>query len=579
MQLLNLEMEGFGKFSDNTDINFTSGLNFINGLNESGKSTILEGIMASIFKYNSRQIEPFYCWNNEHVCKVALTYENDNKEIFRITSDYKNNIRKLEKNTNKDFNQISSIEKNILPYIKNHFGFNDKKVLENTSIIRQSQMAILEDLTTKSKIKDMIEEVLAGRSEVSATKTIKNLKKFSKDTNKNIFHMVEKHDTLEEELNYSKDVKSRISKQNIGFEDVSERLKQKNEQLVKLDKNKKLYDEKESLLNKKNNLDAQVKNIDDFIKTLNEKKPETNIVQKRKIIPVSYVATGITISVLSFLLSFPIGYIFGIPLIIFGLYQLFKKPEKTHILKQDNSEQIVQYQEKKNGLINKLAVIENRLEDYKLVNFTIDDFSDLEQLKKTVEEMKEKKIELKTTVTTTKDLVQDPEDIQERLDEIVERISDLENKIQEHDLAAKFLEMAQTEVQQKLTPTMERDSKNILKEVTNDHYKDIKIDEQSLDISIKVPEKNDYVDASNLSQGASDQVYFTLRTVLVNLLCGDLNIPLILDDPFHNFDEIRLKRTLKTINKISKEKQIILISHRPYHDKYNDFAANIIDLK
>ena len=52
MHILNLEMEGFGKFSDNTKIDFKPGLNFINGLNESGKSTVLEGIMGSIFKYN-----------------------------------------------------------------------------------------------------------------------------------------------------------------------------------------------------------------------------------------------------------------------------------------------------------------------------------------------------------------------------------------------------------------------------------------------------------------------------------------------------------------------------------------------
>ncbi|MBU3957715.1 MAG: hypothetical protein KKB25_01430, partial [Nanoarchaeota archaeon] len=67
-------------------------------------------------------------------------------------------------------------------------------------------------------------------------------------------------------------------------------------------------------------------------------------------------------------------------------------------------------------------------------------------------------------------------------------------------------------------------------------------------------------------------------TVMSDLLGGNTNIPLILDDPFHNFDDSRLKKTIDAIKKISKTKQIILISHRPYHQEFKNFSDKITTL-
>jgi len=98
------------------------------------------------------------------------------------------------------------------------------------------------------------------------------------------------------------------------------------------------------------------------------------------------------------------------------------------------------------------------------------------------------------------------------------------------------------------------------------------------DIKIKEPEVKEYIDVSYLSQGTKDQLYFTLRTVMSDLLSGNTNIPLFLDDPFHNFDNIRLAKTMNTLNEIAKNKQIILISHRPYHQEFKNFAGKTIEL-
>jgi uncharacterized protein YhaN len=224
-------------------------------------------------------------------------------------------------------------------------------------------------------------------------------------------------------------------------------------------------------------------------------------------------------------------------------------------------------------------VIESKLEEFKLVNFNIDDFRDLDKLKEDVEQLKERNVELKTSINKTEELVKSPEDIQEKVDTLEQNMEELGEKAEEFTLASNFLKIAEASVQHKFTPAIESNSKELLSNITNGKYSEIKISEEDLNIEIKVPETKDYVDVERLSQGAKDQVYFTVRTIMSDLLSGNINIPLILDDPFHNFDDIRLGKTMTAIKKLSKEKQIILISHKPYHKDFKDFANNVVEVK
>ncbi|MFW6283712.1 MAG: ATP-binding protein, partial [Minisyncoccales bacterium] len=273
------------------------------------------------------------------------------------------------------------------------------------------------------------------------------------------------------------------------------------------------------------------------------------------------------------------GAVIGIPLIIYGIYKLVKKTEEAQQVQSNVSEKVTKYKKYKKDLINKKAVLESKLEKYKLVNFSLDDFNDLEKLEEEVEELKSKNIELKTSITTTKQLVKSPEEIQEEYDTIENQINELNEKAEEYELAATFLEKAENEVQQKFTPSIEKNSKPILKKVTNNKYSDLKISEEDLDISIKAPEIKEFVPVEVLSQGAKDQIYFTIRTTMTDLLSGNVNIPLIFDDPFHNFDDVRLSKTISAVKELSKNKQIILISHKQYQKDYKDFPDNIIEVK
>ncbi|MCZ7385766.1 MAG: AAA family ATPase [Candidatus Methanoperedens sp.] len=576
VQLIKLEIEGFGKFAKETPIDFDEGINFITGLNEAGKSTVLEAISASIFKYTKGQIEPFLCWKNNETCRTALTYRTDKAEIFKIISDYKSGKRKLEKIENGRAKEIATADKNISPFLKEHFGFDDRKVFENTAFIRQSQIAILEDNLVKNKIRDMIEEVFAGRAESSATKALAKINKVAKDSFKEIDILEKEKGELNEKLKSAEKTRGLVIEDSGELEGIGTKLAERVTKLENLEKNKILFDEKEKLLGEDKHLNEQIKKVDELIETLSEDREISTKTTSDKTVGIILIVIGSLILLIGSLII-GVGAIIGIPLIIWGLIKLRQKEEIQKPVQRDNGK-LQRYSSEKKELINKKAINENRLEKYKLVNFNINDFDELETLRKEVKSLESRKVELRTSIKTTTTLVESPEEVKEKLDSIEENQRELNRKVEEYKLAAHFLELAESEVHHKFTPAIEKNSKQILKEITNGRYSDLKIAEDTLDIKIKEPEVKEYIDVSYLSQGTRDQLYFTLRTVMSDLLSGNTNIPLILDDPFHNFDNVRLAKTMNTINEIAKNKQIILISHRPYHQEFKNFACKTIEL-
>ncbi len=71
----------------------------------------------------------------------------------------------------------------------------------------------------------------------------------------------------------------------------------------------------------------------------------------------------------------------------------------------------------------------------------------------------------------------------------------------------------------------------------------------------------DYFSIDLLSIGARDQLFFALRLAVADLLASDVKLPLVLDDPFVNFDDERLIAVKGVVVEIAKERQVILLVH------------------
>ena len=99
--------------------------------------------------------------------------------------------------------------------------------------------------------------------------------------------------------------------------------------------------------------------------------------------------------------------------------------------------------------------------------------------------------------------------------------------------------------------------------ITGGHYDDILLSfsGDNLGISLSGPDTPQRVAVSALSVGTVEQCYIGLRLAIAGLLSeGGERLPLILDDPFVNFDRPRLERMLAFLVELSREHQVLLFS-------------------
>ncbi|MBM3154358.1 MAG: hypothetical protein FJ008_03390 [Chloroflexi bacterium] len=106
--------------------------------------------------------------------------------------------------------------------------------------------------------------------------------------------------------------------------------------------------------------------------------------------------------------------------------------------------------------------------------------------------------------------------------------------------------------------------------ITDGRYSQVEIDESDLSIHTFSPEKNDWVGVHHLSRATQDQFYICARFALVNLITEGKKPPLLLDDPFVNFHQKRLARTIPLLQELAKENQILLFTCSDAYDNYGN---------
>ncbi|MFB5083774.1 AAA family ATPase [Symbiobacterium thermophilum] len=67
---------------------------------------------------------------------------------------------------------------------------------------------------------------------------------------------------------------------------------------------------------------------------------------------------------------------------------------------------------------------------------------------------------------------------------------------------------------------------------------------------------------AQLSKGAQDQLYLALRLAIGDLIAEEVRLPFVFDDPFLNCDEDRLAHIRAALQRLARERQVLLLSHR-----------------
>jgi uncharacterized protein YhaN len=228
---------------------------------------------------------------------------------------------------------------------------------------------------------------------------------------------------------------------------------------------------------------------------------------------------------------------------------------------------------------NELVVVDGRIEELRSKRPSLTDIEREGQIGRALEDIK---AEIPTLEKRRKGLAIERDGLVRALagaeaketvseETLEEDISDAESSLDRlklsrdaYIMAVGALEEAVDEFRASHLSRIEEKTTGLLERITG-HKREVKLNEKLEPMGL---ERDGQVLAlEQLSQGACDQLYFALRVAAVEEISGEAALPILLDDPFVNFDESRLKATLAMLDRLSESRQTLLLTHdRRYCD-------------
>src|SRR5450759_233636 len=163
----------------------------------------------------------------------------------------------------------------------------------------------------------------------------------------------------------------------------------------------------------------------------------------------------------------------------------------------------------------------------------------------------------------------------ERLVTWRDQLAALQRRVRIYETTLAALNVAEGLTMRKATRFLEQQVGRDIARLTGGRYRRVSIDDQTLDIQVWAPERNNWVPASRLSKGTIDQVFLAARIGLVRLVTQGRRPPLILDDPFVTFDDARAARAALLLREISTDFQVIYLA---CSNRYDGLADSVVEL-
>ena len=105
-------------------------------------------------------------------------------------------------------------------------------------------------------------------------------------------------------------------------------------------------------------------------------------------------------------------------------------------------------------------------------------------------------------------------------------------------------------------PKMLKAAKEYLALLTGGRYVDLDLGKK-LTVIRKDGKKRD---VKYLSRGTAEQLYFALKLAFVEQIKDEINLPILIDDSFVNFDDNRIKYIEQLLKKISENNQVLIFT-------------------
>lgn len=179
----------------------------------------------------------------------------------------------------------------------------------------------------------------------------------------------------------------------------------------------------------------------------------------------------------------------------------------------------------------------------------------------TPEEEKASIEKLKWELAHTKEELKDREieysNLQEQiaeLDELDDSVKGIEKECASVQFAANKLEELSRKLESKMGEELNAQVSSIIREITGGKYNRLVVEDQ---LKMSLISEGRKIPVSQVSRGTIEQIYFALRMAAVDVL-GREELPVILDDTFAYYDDVRLENTLKWL--AMNKKQVLIFT-------------------
>jgi len=242
---------------------------------------------------------------------------------------------------------------------------------------------------------------------------------------------------------------------------------------------------------------------------------------------------------------------------------------------------IQDFERQRTEVARKLAVEGEKLtDDLRETRLNPEEYIELERKVRNLDakqaELETQKRRCEVIIEQARFNIEDQIKLEEELESFEEALKQEEKKVKVYGLARDFVSKAKDEALSSITDILREKIQEYFEIFTNGKYKQLEVkkdDKEALEFWVYSDEKGDWVKPEELSGGVIDEFYLAFRLALAALIFGDKKPPLILDDPFVNFDSVRLANTLNFFKTLASDYQIIIFT---LGDLYDKVANNII---
>ena len=593
MRLLELHIDGFGKFHDRT-ISFNDGINIIYGKNEAGKSTLhtfIRGMLFGIERGRGRAAKndlytKYEPWENSGTYEGWLRLEKDGT-IYRIERRFRKENKSL-----KIINETKGLEEEATPaFVSSLLDGLTETMYNNTISIGQLKSATEDGMVTE--LKNYIANMnTTGNISLNITKATAFLRNQKRSLEAGLIPEASREFTslLAEIRNVEAEIAGpEYENQLAAYQNMRTQVKGliDNTQTQKKDLDEKLANGKKVLSDNgftdRASVDAMSSDAERLYSEYNTLNGECNK-KSRKVLSGLTAVLGIaglgaaaTLGYFNLTAYLPVCGAAATAAVIFFIISLFilQKDKEYHRLFDNTSSELGALLARHLG---DSAVSEDAMNAFRARMGEFSKLCDMvTQSEAEIRKFLEDLSNLQTKQAGCSEMIEKQQRTQWELEKKLEHLSNCKNKakalkrtlaendrihdeIVAIDLAQETMADLSSSIRDSFGLYLNKEASQYITGITGGIYDSMSIDEN---LNVFLNTKTKLVPLENVSSGTMDQVYLALRLAAAKLLQGSgSGFPLIFDDSFTQYDDERLKTALEWLASAYGGQIIIFTCHR-----------------